>query len=175
MRWRGGVSKPFGAAVSADGGDEGLGRGQLGRGQLGSGQLGRGELGSEEGSATVALLGVIGAVLLIFTVGLAASSIQTKRAWLQAVSDAAALQAADAGPVSMVASGQVTSFSTIGCEAAAKVALANGATVQECRSVPETPGDFVVTLAAGHPVAGWQFVVTATSRAGPALPLPTTP
>lgn len=155
------------------------GRPRSKRGRMGQGRCAPGSL-NEEGSATVAVVGAIAAVAALALFFVAAGTVLSERAQLQAVADVAALQAADQAPPSAfldwaalepdTASGGADSDLDapflLGCEQARKVARANGAEIADCRRGPDL-GDFQVRVERRALVLGVPLILRAQARAGP--------
>lgn len=123
-------------------------------------------MNDEEGGATIAITGVIVALLSIALVLMSAASVYAQKSQLQGVADLSALAGADQTPVSMVLTGGT---SEPGCAAAVRVAQLNDAAVDACESLPD--GDVRVAVSRTVPVMGVQVRVRAKARAGPLLSL----
>lgn len=115
-----------------------------------------GALDRERGAATVLLLAVVAAALILATAAVALARAADARGTAQAAADLAAIAAAQAaqrpggGP----------------CAVAARVVGANGAALSAC-SV-EAGGDVeVVVTVAVEPLTGWHTAAIAVARAGP--------
>ncbi len=110
-----------------------------------------GEGASDRGSGSILGVAILAGVLCLAALLLPLAGVVSSRARVAAAADAAALAAAD------VASGILPG---VPCEAAERVAAANGATVSDCEV-----NDLVVTVRAATTTLG--FVVRATATAGP--------
>lgn len=116
----------------------------------------KGRSGGERGQATVAALGVIGAVfaLTLGAIDVARAVVLSHRA--RAAADLGALAAAGAA---VRGAGQAEA-----CGAAARVARANGATVLSCSGAPGAVVTVTTQVSSRVP---WQRTAQAAARAGP--------
>ncbi len=122
--------------------------------------------GDEEGSATVAIVGMIAALLIITTFVVAALSVYAHRSQLQGVADMAALAGADATPISLI---MVGGSSPIGCATSQAVVELNDVQLDTCDV--DTLGDIRVEVSRPVLILGLSVVLEARARAGPAAPL----
>ncbi|WP_460567286.1 Rv3654c family TadE-like protein [Humibacter soli] len=113
--------------------------------------MSRGALAGERGSASVAVIGLLAALLAVSVAAVGVCGLLATKQHVSAAADAAALAAADA------ASGRVEGYP---CDRAGRAAGLNGASLLSCQV-----DGLVVVVSAGATVAG--VPITVWARAGP--------
>lgn len=117
----------------------------------------------EEGSATVSIVGMIAALLVITLFIVSGATLYAHRSHLQGVADMAALAGADATPMSLIFMGGA---SQVGCNVSSSVVELNGVTLDSC--VSDESGDVRIEVSEPMEVLGFSVTIRARARAGPA-------
>lgn len=116
---------------------------------------------SEEGSGTIAIVGILAILVIIGGVVAAAGIAHASAVRAQAVADLAALAGAECRQSGLVFAGA----SGDGCDCARQVAQANEVILGACS---QDGFDVRVTIDAPWRWGGWEFTVSGRARAGPA-------
>lgn len=115
---------------------------------------------SDEGSGTIATVGIIACILLLGLAILASASVRVQSTRVQAIADMAALAGAECAQNAAL----LLPSSKDGCSCAQEVAAANGLGVHQCWQDGQ---DLRVVIAQPWAMLHWAVEIRGMARAGP--------
>lgn len=119
---------------------------------------------SNEGSGTIATVGIIACILLLGLAIVGSASVQAQTTRVQAVADMAALVGAECLQNTTLLHSQVNPGGAEPCGCAGEVASANGLSVGQCWS---EGGDVRVVIVEPWTMLRWAVDIRGMARAGP--------